>query len=150
MTAESWQRPAFEPGNQLATKHGAYSPAKVDPVAQAYVDALLADPDVDYLRRPSFLPAIWAWARAEARVQLLTEWVADKPPVEGKPLPALEQLRQWESTAAKARDRLGLNPVSQAALHRDRAIGAAVAVQAVEHAKASGRALVEAHEESRS
>ena len=37
----------------------------------------MASTTVDWWR-PADRPAIWAWARTEARVQLLTEWLAGK------------------------------------------------------------------------
>ena len=125
-SGEGWT-PAF-PGQRppFPVTHGAYSPKRVDPVASGLVHDLLADEEVAYLRAGYFLPAIWAWARAEARVLLLTEWLADRPPTEGKPMPALEQLRQWESTAAAARTRLGLDPTSRAKLLKDLAVTSAM------------------------
>ena len=138
----SWSRPPFEPGHTLSLKHGVNSPRMVEPIAEELVGRLLADPDVAYLRAPSYQPALQAWARAEARVQLLTEYVADRPPVEGKPLPALEQLRQWESTAAKARDKLGLNPLARAALMKQ--LAATQAFSGIAGVQAAGLAALTA------
>lgn len=40
--------------------HGAYSPRRVDPLALEFVDGLLEDTDVVFLRSPSYRPALWA------------------------------------------------------------------------------------------
>lgn len=110
--------------------HGAYSPRRVDPLAAKLVELMLADPGCGHLQRSSYRPALWAWARAEARVQLLDEWLSTKtfeqqmePPVRGT-IPPLEVLRKWESTAASHRARLGLDPLSRARLGKDVAVGA--------------------------
>jgi hypothetical protein len=72
------QRPPFAKGNQLAaTSHGAYSPRRVDPLASELVEQLLADDDVAYLRAPKWGPAVWAWGRCEARIQLVAEYLLD-------------------------------------------------------------------------
>lgn len=63
-------------GNELATRHGAYSPRRVDPLATSLVEQLLAD-DVAYLRAAKWGPAVWGWARCEARVQLVTEYLIE-------------------------------------------------------------------------
>jgi len=119
------QRPPFAPGNELSTRHGAYSPRKVEPLAEeiraAHVDA---DSDLAYLREPKYAAAVWAWARAEARVQLVAEYV-DRLGVEAAmtakagTTSALELLRMQEQSAATHRARLGLDPLSRARLGKD-------------------------------
>ncbi|WP_059387263.1 hypothetical protein, partial [Arthrobacter sp. Hiyo1] len=118
------QRPPFAEGNELAVKHGAKSPRKVDPIAQALVSELLADASLDYLRAPRYAAAVQAWAKAEAKSALITEWV-DSMPIEmaaeskqGQTSP-LELLRKWETTAQNHRSRLGLDPLSAARLGKD-------------------------------
>jgi hypothetical protein len=75
---------------------------------------------------------------------LLTQYVDEqgmKTAKDGK-MPILEQLRQWESTAANARGRLGLDPVSRARLLKDAAFTAAVGgQQGSAEVASSGRAL---------
>lgn len=74
------------------------------------------------MQAPRWSAAVWSWARAEARVELLTKWVdehgggiADDGSVAG----ALNALRLWEVRAANCRSRLGLDPLSAARLGRD-------------------------------
>lgn len=113
---QPWQRPPFERGNGLAVTHGAYSPRRVDPLATDLFEKIVTD--LDYLADPSYRPALWAWARAEARVQLLSEWLDEHGPLaeDGTPRPALAALYQFERLAAEARSRLGLDPLSRSRL----------------------------------
>jgi hypothetical protein len=96
----------------------------VDPIAQALAVELLADETVAYLREPRYTAAVQAWARAEAKVALVSEYV-DSMPLEmamnskaGSTSP-LEQLRRLEATALTHRSRLGIDPMSAAKLHKD-------------------------------
>jgi hypothetical protein len=120
-----WQRPPFEPGNQVALKHGATSPAKVNPRAEAIAEA--AAVAVPYLGAADFAPALRAWARAEASLELLAEWVDQHGLLDGdgKPQPWIETLLKFERLAASHRGRLGLDPTSRAKLERELAAGAA-------------------------
>ena len=122
------QRPPFSPGNEMAVKHGAKSPRKVDPIADALATELLADETVAYLRAPRYAAAVQAWAQAEAKCGLISNWV-DGMPIEqaaaskqGQTSP-LELLRKWETTAQGHRSRLGLDPMSAARLGKDVAQG---------------------------
>lgn len=82
------QRPPFQrgnpyrvgAGNDLAARHGAYSAARVEPLARKVVKALRAD--VDYLRAPGFKGEVWDYARAQARVLLVQEWLEGMTPDE--------------------------------------------------------------------
>lgn len=110
----------LQPGHTLTLRHGAYSPRKVDPLARELVEQVAGD--LDYLAAdPSYRPALWAWARAEARVQLLSEYIDEHGPLEadGTPRPALDALHRFERLASEARARLGLDPLSRARLGRD-------------------------------
>ncbi len=113
-----WPRVA-ESGNQLAEKHGAWSSRVFDPVAKELVAAVLTQ--VTYLAEPSYEAAIWAWARAEARVLVLSAWLDEQGPLDenGAPRPALAALKDFENLAARQRQRLGLDPLSRAQLGRD-------------------------------
>lgn len=118
------QRPPFQPGHELSMKHGAGSPRKRDPIAQALATELLLDESVAYLKAPRFAAAVQAWAVAEAKCALISNWV-DSMPIEvaaeskqGQ-TSALELLRKWETTAQTHRTRLGLDPVSAAKLGKD-------------------------------
>lgn len=108
-----------EPGNTIAQKHGAFSPRVVDPVAASLVENVVEL--VPYLGDPSYEPAVWAWGRAEARVQVLAAWLDENGPLDeaGDPRPALAALLQFERLAMNHRTRLGLDPLSRAALGRD-------------------------------
>lgn len=118
------QRPPFQPGNQLSLKHGATSPQRVDPIAHGYIAELLADPQTEYLNQPRFAAALWAWAVAQAKMQLVAAWVDDMPIEQqtysgkGQTSP-LELLRKMMSTTQTAAARLGLDPLSAARLGKD-------------------------------
>lgn len=134
----------------MATRHGAYSPRRVEPRAAGIVQAHLTDADLGYLTQPKYAAAVWAWARAEARVELLTEWVAGMTLEQaaessrGVTSP-LELLRRWEATALSHRGRLGLDPLSRARLSKD-VTAAAVGQASLEHMMARGAALAAEHE----
>lgn len=124
------QRPPFQPGHELATHHGAYSPRRVDPLATELVERILDDDDVAYLRALSVRPALWAWAKAEARVQLLEEYLAGRGGPDGvgdledrRTRSAWELLHRAETRAESGRKQLGLDPLSRARLGRDVAQG---------------------------
>lgn len=104
----------FAPGNTLALRHGVWSPRRVDPVAEAVIDAVLARrPDLE--RSPE---ALAAWARAEARCILFADHFAEIGLFDdkGKERPGLRFVTQFERLAADLRARLGLDPRSEAEL----------------------------------
>lgn len=109
----------FEKGNAASETHGAYIKRRVDPVAAELVGTIREH--VPYLADPSYVPAIHAWARAEARVLLISEWLDEHGPLDesGDPRPALAALLQFERLASTGRSRLGLDPLSRAQLGRD-------------------------------
>jgi hypothetical protein len=122
------RHPPAEEGNELALKHGAYSPRRVEPLAAELVDrvrAMVAADEVrlGYLLEPQFSAALWAWARCEARVQLLEEYLLDESvdglDLDGEVVPAAMHLERLERRALKLRERLGLDPLSRARLGRD-------------------------------
>lgn len=124
------QRPPFQPGHTLSTRHGGYSPRRVDPLANEIRSAVLADPSTDYLQAPRYAAAVWGWARAEAQVQLLTEYLERAGEVSGDGVGDLEQdrvrsayllLHRAEARALSGRRALGLDPLAAARLGRDRA-----------------------------
>jgi hypothetical protein len=95
--------PEFKAGNELATQHGAYSPRKVDPLARELVDGLVAVAGqaerFAYLTEPQYGPALWAWGRTEARVQLVSEWLLKRGDLDGdgEVRPAADLLSRVES-----------------------------------------------------
>jgi hypothetical protein len=118
------QRPPFQPGNKLAVTHGAFSPARTDPIAHGFINELVADPATAYLGQPRFSAALWHWASAQAKVQLLSEWVdgmeiQDAADSDKGKTSALELLRKWIATAQTQAARLGLDPLSAARLGKD-------------------------------
>lgn len=117
----------FEPGNEVSVRHGAYSPRVIDPLAETFVDLLLGDPTVGYAHAPSFRPAVWAWARAEAQVQVLTEHLGETVGDlnDEAVRSAYLLLHRAESRAQTGRARLGLDPLSRARLGKDVAQGQA-------------------------
>jgi hypothetical protein len=116
--ARGYSWPQATIGNELATTHGAWSPRRVDPLAAQLVDQFASD--LEWLRACD-RPAVWSWARCEARVQLLTEWLAERGDLEddGSVRPAADLLTRLETQAAGLRSRLGLDPLSRARLGRD-------------------------------
>ncbi|WP_101844814.1 hypothetical protein [Zhihengliuella sp. ISTPL4] len=110
-----WSRPPFEPGNTAAVTHGAHSSGIVDPLAAEYVQA--AVDAAPYLALDRFAFALTAWARAEARCELLSRYL-DRHGVQnnrGTPrMSILATLATSERAAARGRDALGLTPDSAA------------------------------------
>ena len=117
--ARGYSWPTATPGNEIALKHGAYSAARVDPVAAELVET--AKSAVAYLAAPEFEAALQAWGRAEARARLLAGWISENGLLDakGKPRHAATFLVTCERQAAEARARLGLDPTSRAKLERD-------------------------------
>lgn len=104
----------FEKGNEVRLRHGARSERHVTPVAEELVAGLLEDrPDL-----AQYPEALEAWARAEARALLMAG--ADFLDEDGHPINPRDVAR-FERLAADARARLGLDPKSEADLHKSRA-----------------------------
>jgi hypothetical protein len=117
----SW--PPFEPGNELSTRHGAYSPRRVEPLAGEILEHLLADQSIAHLAAPRWRLALLALCRAEAQVQLLSEYLAKAGEESGDGVGDLEKgrvlsayllLHRCEARAITMRARLGLDPLSAA------------------------------------
>ena len=125
------QRPPFRPGHELSVQHGAYSPRKVDPLATELVELLLTDDALGYLKAPAYRPALWAWARAESQVQLLTEYLEQRGKGgvgdlgDERIRSAHLLLHRAEARAQSGRRQLGLDPLSRARLGKDVAQGRA-------------------------
>jgi hypothetical protein len=138
-TPAPWSRPPFEPGHTLSTRHGAYSSRVLEPVARRLVDDLEASAPwwVESVDRA----AVDAYARAEARVEVLARWTAEHGLLDakGKPTAAADLLLRVERVAAEMRSRLGLDPLSRSRLGRDSAVAAAVGANAVRAAAEAGR-----------
>lgn len=133
-TREAWRdRPRpyvweeFKAGNVAAVKHGASSPRMFEPRAVELAESLLAlaavpGSPVAYLCDVSYGPSVAAWARVEARLGRLDEWLVGRGLLDedGTPRPAVTRLLdRFETQAANLRARLGLDPLSRARLGRD-------------------------------
>jgi hypothetical protein len=124
-------RPPFAPGNTAAERHGAWSERRVAPVAQELIDGLLeqaeADPQFAHLKTPVFRPALRAWARCEARIEVLASWLEDRTSgalpgdldADDAVRPGAELLRRLEQQALRHRTQLAIDPASFARLRRD-------------------------------
>lgn len=127
----------FEPGNLAAKTHGAFSDRLVNPLAQQILAEVA--PLVTWWV-PADMPTAAAWARTEARVQLVSEWLGDHGgdlyaaqvpvgskgdtiTVEGEVRSASLLLNRLEARAESLRSKLGLDPLSRARLGRDVAAG---------------------------
>lgn len=121
----SWE--PFQPGNTIQLRHGAFSPRKVEPLAGEIAERTLADAAQDgsrtaYLAEPSYRPALWAWARTEARIQLVSEWLqahGGDLETDGEVRSAARLLNELEASATRSRSSLGLDPLSRARLGKD-------------------------------
>lgn len=118
------QRPPFQPNNQLAVTHGAYSAKRTDPIARRLIDEVCTDPTTSYLASPKYHAQLWQWAVAQARVEVLTEYVdelgmaAAMDSDRGK-TPPVEVLRKWMATSLTLARDLGFTPASAARLGKD-------------------------------
>lgn len=118
------QRPPFQPGNDLAVKHGVNSVKRVDPLAIQFRDEILAVPHMSFLAEPQNATIFWAWCRQAARVQLLEDYcdtmtMAQAADGTRGTTPPLELLRKHTATLLTLTSRLGLDPLSFAKLHKD-------------------------------
>lgn len=139
--------PPFEQGNVVRMKGGARSPRVYQPVAKALVAGLLEDrPDL-----AAFPEAVAAWGEAEAQALVMRRHLAEEGVfVEGTSRPRAGTLTWWntfERRAAQARAVLGLDPMSEAKLQRDRAAAAAMTSVDLGELAARGQAALEARGE---
>ncbi|MCZ7529734.1 MAG: hypothetical protein M5U31_04965 [Acidimicrobiia bacterium] len=102
----------------MALRHGAFSKRMVEPVAVELVQGLLDD-RADLAAYPE---VVHAWARAEAKVLLLDDWLTTQGLHDeaGEPRAALNYLAKFMTMADRLRQRLGLDPRSEAELARER------------------------------
>lgn len=133
-THEGWtpefpgQRPPFAPGNdyrfeegnKAALTHGADSAELVAKDAQGIVQRVLADPELGYLHRPTFAPTLTRYARLRARADRFAralEQHADTGCMHCERCESLdERWQKAETTAGRAAEKLGLDPLSRARL----------------------------------
>lgn len=108
-------------GNLRAATHRCFSARFLIPDADELVEILYSE--VPHLRDEDYL-AVRDYAICEARVWRLEAWLAKNGDFDsrGRPRPALELQRRWLERAERARGRLGLDPVSRAALNLDQSL----------------------------
>jgi hypothetical protein len=109
--------PPFEPQNTVSLRHGARSDRFVEPLAAALIEALLANrPDLR-----AYPEAVAAWGTAEARCERLRWWHAKHGFVGGDgAVRNAHDVSMFESQAQRMRERLGLDPLADAALAKTR------------------------------
>jgi hypothetical protein len=110
---------SFQPGNQVALRHGAYCARLIDPMA----DELIAQirPTVTWWQ-PCDEPTIRSWGRAEASIERVSSWLAERGGEiddDGEVRAAANLLIRLESRAESLRSKLGLDPLSRARLGKD-------------------------------
>lgn len=112
----SW--PPFERGHTLSMRHGVWSKRTWEPIAEELVTGLLDDkPDL-----AAYPEVLAAWARAEARCILLSEYLVGHLTDGGeRSEKVLRFVAQFEKLAHDLRRELGLTPGSEADLARSRA-----------------------------
>ncbi|PKW25408.1 hypothetical protein [Phycicoccus duodecadis] len=123
------QRPPFAPGNTMSLRHGVYSPRRIGERAQTVVDQLLEQAGVGYLAAPEYRASVWRYAQRQARADLMHDRLLEHSEsceeVAGcETCESLERRwREFDTAAAKASERLGLDPLSRARLGKDVAQG---------------------------
>jgi len=115
--ARGYSWPPFKPGHALSLKHGAFSRyviPEADELAAVVLDSTAHLGDAD-------AAAVRDYAIAQVRAWRLAAWVEKHGELDadGEATPAFIRLTQWLDRAEKARGRLGLDPVSRAALAVD-------------------------------
>jgi hypothetical protein len=108
-------RPAW-PGNDLSTTHGAWSETRVRPIADRLSGEIVEV--APWLSQAPFRPAIAAWARVEAQVQLVVTYLDEHGYLDskGRPRAATRLLERLEGSARRLRGDLGLHPQAWANL----------------------------------
>jgi hypothetical protein len=106
----------FWPGHELSTTHGAWSDARVRPVADRLSAEIVST--APWLSQAPFRPAIAAWARTEAQTQLVVSYLDEHGYLDtkGRPRAATNLLERLEGRARRLRNDLGLSPVAWAHL----------------------------------
>jgi hypothetical protein len=133
------ERPPFEPGNDAALEHGAYSAAVIEQRAAAVHDALLEI--APWINEQHFAPSVHRYLQATAREQLAHEALTARGP-DGKGFTRLMEAATAASRLAwSMADALGLTPAGHARLK--------VLVAGAEHAEASLADLSEAGRRAR-
>lgn len=108
--ARNYSWPPFEPGNFAGERHGANSERRWRPLAAELVTDLAVQ--APWVRRGAFAASVAAWARCEAQLRLIGDYLDRQGLLDGDgvPRPALAAQLRLESQAMNLRARLGLDP----------------------------------------
>ncbi|NKR96213.1 hypothetical protein GS473_04495 [Rhodococcus hoagii] len=109
----------FQPGHFKSKKHGAYSDRVITPLAAEIANAV-CEARAD-LQAPEMQPAVLAYARSEAQLEVVTAYVDQCGAfTEAGELTSAEKYRlRLDTQTANHRSRLGLDPLSKAKLGKD-------------------------------
>jgi hypothetical protein len=138
--------PGPQPGNFHTLAHGANSERLVIPDAEQLAE-MVFDGNMHLCDRDR--PAVIDYAIAQIRAWRFAHYLERVGDFDskGRIRPAVEQLRKWLQRAETARARLGLDPVSYAALNLDRAETARIAAHLADEDVREGRRLRQAAEQ---
>jgi hypothetical protein len=87
--------------------------------SDAVLEHVLAE--LPFLAAPQFEHSLAAWVRAEARCLILSDWLDRVGLIDAElnlPRPQVDMIGRLETTAARASERLGLDPPSYLALEK--------------------------------
>lgn len=109
----------FEPGNDLAVRHGAYSPKLVDEDAAGLVGWLKHE--YPHLAGGRFDVVLWNFARVQVQVERASAWLLEQGWLTkgGQPKHVHQDLRLWLRLAAELARELGISPAAAASVERD-------------------------------
>jgi hypothetical protein len=131
--ARRYTWPPFEPGNEAAVTHGAYSDKLVVPRARELAPTIFeSNPHLDPLRDG---PAVWRYAMTLARADRINGHLADQDDMvfadvnEGTVHRVYQLLLELEARADKAEERLAIAPLTRAKLGLDQLRGLDLARQ---------------------
>ena len=110
--SRGYRWPPFEPGHTRTLHHGAASERTWRPLADAIAAELVEV--APWAAQPPFAASVAAWARQEARLQLVDGYLAERGLLDddGNPRPATKLLQELERSTESLRARLALDPVS--------------------------------------
>lgn len=144
--ARGYSWPPFEPGHWKSLKHGAQSPRKIRPIAEA-LEAELVN-EATWTDRSAFRSARASWAWVEAQLLLLRVWIDEHGELDATSERAVVLAEKLEGRAAKLRDGLGLTPAALGKLLAQLASVQAAGgdSQGLAAVQAEGQAIVAARE----
>lgn len=135
----SGQRPPFEKGNEAALTHGAHSKRRIEGIAKKINDELLERFPV----AREYPETLTALARVEGITRMLFADLATNGLYNKNAEFKSSQISRYltaENTGAKLRASLGMTPMSEAEVARDRAVAAHATVDVVSELMKQGRA----------